>query len=107
MTDKEIVALQTWWMGEVKALTKKVMEQEAKRQEKSRSKSERLLGEYRTFADVQDAYGCGVISAKKRDRLYDLLEQVNPEPDALYQMKLDLLAELYQIAKQAVEDHSK
>ena len=74
--DKEIVAVQTWWMGEVKALTQKVMEQEAKRQAKAQAKSERLLGEYRTYADVQDAYGCGVISARKRDRLFDLLENI-------------------------------
>lgn len=105
ITDKEIVALQTWWMGEVKALTQKVMDQETKRQEKARTKSERLMGEYRTYADIQDAYGCGVISARKRDRLFDLLEGIKPEEDSLYRMKLDMLAEMYQIAKQAVEDH--
>ena len=104
--DKKIIALQTWWMGEVKALTQKVMDQEAKRQARDQAKSERLLGEYKTYADVQDAYGCGVISARKRDRLYDLLEKVKPEEDDLYRMKLDMLAEMYQIAKQAVEDRS-
>ena len=104
--DKKIVALQTWWMGEVKALTQKVMDQEAKRQARDQAKSERLLGEYKTYADVQDAYGCGVISARKRDRLYDLLENVNPVEDDLYRMKLDMLAEMYQIAKQAVDDRN-
>lgn len=103
--DREIVALQTWWIGEVQALTQKVMEQEERRQSRAKSKAEKQLGDYRTYADVQDAYGCGVISARKRDHLYDLLEQVKAEPDSLYQMKLDLLGELYQTAKRVLEDH--
>ena len=106
MTDKNIVSLQTWWMGEVKSLTRKVMDQEEKRQARLRAKADKELGEYRTYNDVQDAYGCGVITARKRDRLYDLLEQFAPGEDPVYRMKLDMLAEMYQIAKQAVEDHS-
>ena len=107
MTDKEIVALQSWWMGEVQAITKKVIEQEERRQANAQKKADRLMGEYKTFGDIQDAYGCGVISARKRDRLYDLLEQKKVEPDALYNAKLEMLGEMYQIAKQAVEDHQK
>ena len=107
MTDKEIVALQSWWMGEVQAITKKVIEQEERRQANAQKKADRLMGEYKTFGDIQDAYGCGVISARKRDRLYDLLEQKKTEPDVLYNAKLEMLGEMYQIAKQAVEDHQK
>lgn len=103
--DKDIVALQTWWMGEIKALTQKVNDTEARRQTRAREKSEKLMGEYRTFADIQDAYGMGVINSRKRDRLYDLLEGLQPEEDPLYRAKLELLSELYQTAKQAVEDH--
>ena len=103
--DREIVALQTWWLGEVQALTQKVMAQEEARQRKAKSKAEKQLGDYRTYNDVQDAYGCGVISARKRDHLFDLLEQSNVEPDALYERKLELLSELYQTAKRALEDH--
>jgi hypothetical protein len=103
--DSDIVKVQTWWMGVVKQITRQVMDDEEKRQARARKKAEKSLGEFRTFADVQDAYGCGVISEKKRDKLYDLLEQVKPEEDRTYQMKLDMLSEMYQIAKQAVEDH--
>jgi hypothetical protein len=63
------------------------------------------MGDYKTFADIQDAYGMGMISEKKRDRLYDLLEQSKPEPDRLYESKLALLAELYEIAKGIVRDN--
>jgi hypothetical protein len=103
--DKDIVAVQTWWMGELKALTKKVAEQEERRQARERERAEKKLGEYRTYSDVQDAYGCGVITERKAYQLYDLLDKINPEEDRLYLMKLDLLAECYQIAKKAVEGH--
>jgi len=106
LMDADIVALQKWWMNELQALTKKVMDQEARRQAKAVEKADRLMGEYKTFADIQDAYGCGVISSRKRDRLYDLLEQRNVEPDRLYGFKLDLLSELYQTAKQTMEAHN-
>ena len=102
--DSDIVAVQTWWMGVVKQITKQVMAEEEKRQARSRKKAEKYLGDFKTFADVQDAYGCGAISEKKRDRLCDLLEQVKPEEDRKYRMKLDMLGEMYQTAKQVVED---
>ena len=105
LLDSDIVAVQSWWMGIVQQITRQVMDEEERRQTRARKKAEKSLGEFRTFVDVQDAYGCGVISEKKRDKLYDLLEQVKPEEDRTYQMKLDMLSEMYQIAKQAVEDH--
>ena len=102
--DKEVIALQTWWMGELKAITQKVMNQETRRQDRARERAEKQLGEYRTFNDVQDAYGCGVISARQRDRLYDLLEQGTPQNDDVYEMKIAMLHEMYQTAKKIVED---
>lgn len=99
MTDRDMIALQSWWMGQLSAITEKVMADEEKRQKRARASSEKKMGEYRTFNDIQDAYGCGVISEKKRDKLYDLLENMNPEPDRLYEEKLALLSELYQTAK--------
>ena len=102
--DKEVISLQTWWMGELKRITQKVMDEETRRQTRAREKAEKQLGEYRTYADVQDAYGCGVISTKKRDRLYDLLDQVKPVNDDLYEMKIEMLSEMYQTAKRIVED---
>ena len=42
MTDqsKGTVELQTWWMGELKKLTQKVMEEEDKRQKKAKAKKQ-------------------------------------------------------------------
>ena len=109
MTTNDVIELQKWWMSELKAISKKVLDQEERRQTKAREKTEKLLGEYDSFAAVQDAYGCGVISSRKRDRLYDLLEQrdMAVSPDRIYQMKVDMLTELYQMAKQIVEDNTK
>lgn len=101
----DVMALQSWWMGQLRELTNKVNKEEEKRQEKARRAAERSMGEYKTYADIQDAYGCGVISAKKRDRLYDLLEQKNVEPDILYEAKIGLLTELYQTAKQIFSEN--
>ena len=105
--DKDIVALQTWWMGELKELTRRVMEQEEKRQARERKQSEKKMGDYRTYADIQDAYGMGVITEYKRDKLMDLLEKSNPEEDRIYRMKLDMLSEMFQIAKDAVEERKE
>ena len=101
----DVMQLQSWWMAQLRDLTDKVNREEEKRQAKVRRGVERQLGEYKTFADVQDAYGCGVISEKKRDRLYDLLEKQNVEPDSFYEQKIQLLTELYQIARRIFSEH--
>ena len=101
----DVMELQSWWMARLQELTEQVNKEEEKRQAKVRRGVERQLGEYKTFADVQDAYGCGVISAAKRDRLYDLLEKQNVEPAKLYEAKIALLTELYQTAKQIFRDN--
>ena len=105
MKATDVMMLQSWWMARLKELTDKVNKEEEKRQEKVRRGVDRQLGEYRTFNDVQDAYGCGVISEKKRDRLYDLLERQNVEPDWFYEAKISLLTELYQTAKRIFSEN--
>lgn len=105
MTHTDVMMLQSWWMARLRELTDSVNKAEEKRQGKVRRSVEKQLGEYRTFADVQDAYGCGVISSKKRDRLYDLLEKMTVEPDKLYEAKIALLSELYQTAKQIFREN--
>ena len=105
MKYQDVMTLQSWWMARLRELTEKVNQEEEKRQAKVRRGVERQLGEYKTFADVQDAYGCGVISEKKRDRLYDLLEKQNVEPDWLYEAKINLLTELYQTAKRIFSEN--
>ena len=97
--------LQSWWMARLRELTDKVNQEEEKRQAKARRAAEKSMGEYKTYADIQDAYGCGVISAKKRDRLFDLLEMQEIKPDGLYEAKIELLSELYQQAKQIFSDN--
>ena len=105
MKATDVMQLQSWWMARLKELTEKVNKEEEKRQEKVRRGVDRQLGEYKTFNDVQDAYGCGVISAKKRDRLYDLLERQNVEPDRMYEAKIALLSELYQTARRIFSEN--
>ena len=105
MKATEVMQLQSWWMARLRELTDKVNQEEEKRQAKVRRGVERQLGEYKTFADVQDAYGCGVISEKKRDRLYDLLEKQNVDPDWFYEAKIQLLSELYQTARQIFSEN--
>ena len=101
----DVMALQSWWMARLRELTDKVNQEEEKRQAKVKRAAERSMGEYKTYADIQDAYGCGVISARKRDRLFDLLEQTNVEPDKLYEAKISLLTELYKTAKQIFSEN--
>ena len=105
MKATDVMQLKSWWMARLKELTDKVNKEEEKRQEKVRRGVDRQLGEYKTFNDVQDAYGCGVISAKKRDRLYDLLERQNVEPDRMYEEKIALLSELYQTARRIFSEN--
>lgn len=101
----DMMVLQSWWMAKLRDLIEKVKKEEEKRQERAKRGVEKQLGEYKTFADVQDAYGCGVISEKKRDRLYDLLEKQNIEPDRMYEAKMNLLTELYQTAKRVFSEN--
>ena len=105
MKPTDVMQLQSLWMARLKELTEKVNKEEEKRQEKVRRGVDRQLGEYRTFNDVQDAYGCGVISAAKRDRLYDLLERQNVAPDRMYEEKIALLSELYQTARRIFSEN--
>ena len=96
--------LRRWWIGEIKDLTARVTAEEEKRQNRERKKAEKLLGEYRTYADAQDAYGCGVITERQFDRIVNLLEQSQPVESDLYRAKIELLTELYQEQKKILDD---
>lgn len=96
--------LREWWLNELGNLTGKVMREEERRQDRQRDKAEKLLGEYRTYADAQEAYGCGVITEKQFDRIADLLERTKPVESRLYREKLNLLQELYQEQKKILAD---
>lgn len=107
MENSDVIALQKWWMGELRTITQRLISQEEKRQEKAAKAAEKLMGDYQTYNDIQDAYGMGMITEKKQMKLLDLLEDKNRarQSSRLYQMKMDMLAELYEIARQIVIDN--
>jgi len=104
MTDEVNIKMRKWWLDEIRAITEKVIREEEKREEKAREKNLKKLGDYRTYNDIQEAYGVGVITEKQFDRLADLLEKSQPEPDALYRAKIELLQEIYSEQKALLEE---
>ena len=109
MNSKNVIALQTWWLGELKKITNKVMKAESKRQEKEKAKNYDLLADYKSETEILDAYGVGYITERKKDKLLDLWEKRESMTgeDPLYQMKINLLSEFYQTAKRIIEDEKK
>lgn len=105
MTDRDLIALHSWWMGEISTLTKKLMEQEEKRQQKAKANALKMFGDLsiERREDIDDLYGYGVITDKKREKLIDMWEQAE-RPAELYQAKLALLQDAYREAKQIVGD---
>lgn len=107
MTSKqEVIALQTWWLGEVKKITERVIKEEDSRQDRAKAKSEDLLADYRSQGEILDAYGMGCITARQKDRLMDLWEKREQaaEPTRMYQLKIKLLTEMYETAKRIIKD---
>ena len=107
MTSKqEVIALQTWWLGEVKKITGRVIKEEDSRHDRAKAKSEYLLSEYRSQGEILDAYGMGCITARQKDRLMDLWEKREQaaEPTRMYQLKIRLLTEMYETAKRIIKD---
>ena len=104
MTDVQKIQLQRWWQEELRALTRKVMAQEEKRQQKTKSKAEAALAEYCSRDDILDAYGCDMITEKQKDKLLDLWDQVNEGGNEMYRAKIDLLQEFYSDSIQVMRD---
>lgn len=105
MNDRQVIALQKWWLGELKALTKKVLAQEEKRQERIRNKNEQMLGDFgiERREDIDDLYAYGTITERKREKLIELWEQ-KQTPDEMYEAKIDLLQDMYQTAKEIIRE---
>ena len=105
MTDVQKIQLQRWWQEELRALTRKVMAQEEKRQEKIKKKNLSVFGDLaiERAEDIDDLYGYGAISEKKRDKLLDLWEK-GQQPDEMYQAKIDLLQGAYSESIQIMRD---
>lgn len=108
MTDVEKIRLQKWWQEELRALTCKVMAQEEKRQEKAKKKAVSVFGDLaiERREDIDDLYGYGVITEKKRDKLIDLWEQ-GQQHDWLYNEKINLLQDTYTESMNIVRDLQK
>lgn len=108
MTDVEKIRLQKWWQEELRELTRKVMAQEEKRQEKAKKKAVSVFGDLaiERREDIDDLYGYGVITEKKRDKLIDLWEQ-GQQHDWLYNEKINLLQDAYTESMNIVRELQK
>jgi hypothetical protein len=108
MTDVEKILLQQWWQGEIRELTRKVMAQEEKRQEKAKKKAATMLGSFdiERREDIDDLYGYGVITESKRNKLIDILEK-GQQPDEFYRRKIDFLQDVYTESVQLVVELEK
>ena len=108
MTDVEKIRLQKWWQEELRALTRKVMAEEEKRQEKAKKKALSMFGDLaiERREDIDDLYGYGAITEKKRDKLIDLWEQ-GQKHDGFYYAKIRLLQDAYADSIQTVQDIQK
>ena len=106
LNNKGTIELQTWWMGELQKLTQKVMDEEDKRQKKAKAKSNDKLEDYNSKDEIRDAYGYGFITEKQMDKLMDMWDERESgmQPNELYDRKLQLLSEVYQMAKRVIED---
>ena len=104
MTDVQKIQLQRWWQEELRALTRKVMAQEEKRQQKAKTKAEAALADYCSRDDIIDAYGMDMITKKQKDKLLDLWDQVNDGGDDMYRAKIDMLQEFYTDSIQIMRD---
>ena len=105
MTDVQKVKLQRWWMEQLREITRKTMHAEDKRQQKARAKAVKELANFsiERREDIDDLYGYGVITDRKRDKLIELFDgMVNH--DELYQAKIDLLQDVYAEAQQVMRD---
>jgi len=107
MSSQEVIDLQKWWLGELQIITKKLMDQEEKRQAKSNAKRDKALEDYRNKDDILDAYGLGCITERQKDRLMDLWDQREQAamPDKVYQNRIGLVQEYYQLAKDIIRNN--
>ena len=108
MTDVEKIRLQKWWQEELRTLTRKVMAEEEKRQEKAKKKALSMFGDLaiERREDIDDLYGYGAITEKKREKLIDLWEQ-GQKHDGFYDEKIRFLQDAYADSIQTVQDLQK
>lgn len=93
--DEARLQMRAWWITKILQIIVEVKAEEEKRQEKVRKQNLKKLGDYRTYNDIQEAYGVGVITEKQMDRLVDILYKSDPDHDKVYLEKINLLEEIY------------
>ena len=74
--DTQVIALQEWWLCELKRITEKVIEKEERRQASVKAKNFKDLDGYRGVGDILDAYGMGCITSRKKDHLLNMLHEL-------------------------------
>ena len=107
MSTAEVIELQKWWLGELAKITRKLMDQEEKRQSKSNTKRDKALEDYRNKNEILDAYGMGCITEKQMDRLMDMWDEREQQtaPDKAYQDRITLVSEFYEMAKEIIRNN--
>ena len=107
MDTKQVIDLQKWWISEISRITREVIMQEEKRENRRNAKRDAALADFSKESDILDAYGFGCITERQKDRLMDLWQQREAEriPDQMYQAKLDLLTEFFNMARQIILDN--
>lgn len=106
MTRDQEIMLRKWWLEQLRGITKKLMDAEARRIEAERVKAQKMLGDFQTEIDVQEAYAFGMITDAKRAKLLDLLEKKDgaAAESEMYHLKIDFLTEDYQHQKELLEN---
>lgn len=105
MNNVEKIKLQKWWQGEIRELTRKVMMQEEKRQERANKKAVSMfedLGIERR-EDIDDLYAYGAITDNKREKLITLWEN-GQQNDAFYEEKIEFLQSAYREVADIIRD---
>jgi hypothetical protein len=102
MSDKEKIKLQQWWMKQLRELSRKVIEEEEKRQAKASSKAEKILADFSSRDDIIEAYGIGSISERTMEHLLDMWDEVNQGGSEMYEAKIALLQEAYEEANRVL-----
>ena len=105
MTDVQRIKLQEWWKKTLVEITRKVMQEEEKRQERIRKKNASMLADFgiESLEDIDELYGYGAITEKKRDKLTELFE-ASQTTDEMYEAKIALLQDAYNDAVQILND---
>ena len=93
MNDEYIKALNSYKKVAERELNK-ALDKENKRIERIKNKSKEMLEQYPSFRDIDEAYGAGAITEKKRDKLYDFLNSIG-EGDEETKSQYDWLIKFY------------